>query len=180
MLQHSRAWLLTAGVDFAVAERHMVEYLTSPQIINVPLRPPHCAGVTIWREHWIPVLDFIDLAQANPPPAAAGALVHVVVLAYQFAPGEALHHGALVVRAPPREALVSDAMACPLPDDLGALQRWACACFSLEGKAIPIVDVTRLFSGISEVLPFPIQSDTSLPHLAVPHALSAAGRLVSL
>ena len=143
MLQHSRAWLLTANVDFAVAERHMVEYLLSPQIINVPLRSAHCAGVTIWRERWIPVLD---LARANPQPIAQAEHVHVVVLAYQFAPGQELHHGALVVRAPPREALVSDAMACPLPDDLAALQDIACACFAHEKKAIPVVDVTRLFS----------------------------------
>ena len=37
MLQQSRAWLLKADVDFAVAERHMVEYLLSPKIIDVPL-----------------------------------------------------------------------------------------------------------------------------------------------
>ena len=147
MLQHSRAWLLTANVDFAVAERHMVEYLLSPQIIDVPLRSAHCAGVTIWRERWIPVLD---MACVKPTPAVAGAPTHVVVLAYQFAPGEALHHGALVVHAPPREALVSDAMACPLPDNLAALQHLVCACFSLEEKAIPVVDVTRLFSCIPE------------------------------
>lgn len=144
MLPQARAWLLTAGVDFAIAERHMVEYLRSPQILEVPLRPPHCAGVTIWRERWIPVLD---MAQINPAPSTAGAPVHVVVLAYQFAPGEALHHGALVVHTRPREAWVSDAMACPLPDDLAALQHLACACFSLDEKAIPVVDVTRLFSG---------------------------------
>ena len=143
MLQQSRAWLLTADVDFAIAERHMVEYATSPHIIAVPLRPPHCAGVTIWRERWIPVLD---LACVNPTPGVDGAPAHVVVLAYQFAPGEVLHHGALVVRSPPREALVSDAMSCPLPDDLAVLQHWVCACFSLEEKAIPVVDVTRLFS----------------------------------
>lgn len=143
MLQQSRAWLLTAGVDFAIAERHMVEYLLSPQIIDVPLRPPHCSGVMIWRERWIPVLD---MAQANPEPGGEGELTHVVVLAYQFAPGEALHHGALVVRAPPREALVTDAMACAPPDDLAALQHLVCACFAHEEKAIPVVDVTRLFS----------------------------------
>ena len=143
MPQQSRAWLLKADVDFAVAERHMVEYLLSPQIIDVPLRPAHCSGVTVWREHWIPVLD---LARANPQPTAQAAQVHVVVLAYQFAPGEELHHGALVVRAPPREALVNDAMACPLPDDLDALQDLACACFAHEKKAIPVVDVMRLFS----------------------------------
>ncbi len=143
MLQHARAWLLTADVDYAIAERHMVEYVTSPHIIAVPLRPPHCVGVTIWRERWIPVLD---LARIDPTSDTDGEFAHVVVLAYQFAPGEALHHGALVVRAPPREALVNDAMACPLPDDFAALQHLVCACFSLEEKAIPVVDVMRLFS----------------------------------
>lgn len=143
MSRQHRAWLLASGTEFAVAERHMVEYVLSPHIVDVPLRPPHCAGVAIWRERWIPVLD---LAAANASPTD-GHTARAIVLAYQLAPGQPLQHGAVAVHAPPRETWVSDDMACAPPEDLiKRLRQSLVSCFSLHGTPVPIVNVARLFS----------------------------------
>jgi hypothetical protein len=69
-----------------------------------------------------------------------------VVLAYQEAPGEPLRYGALLVRAAPLEVFAADDMACPLPVDPEVFRYFACSCFALDDKAIPVLDTARLFA----------------------------------
>lgn len=145
MPSQSRAWVLDlgAGRHVSAGNHHVIEYLLSPAIIPVPLVPAHCAGLMVWRERLIPVIDLAPVLHVGET-AAPGR--RAVVLAYQEAPRQPLRHGALLVCAAPFEVWVSDDMACPLPETPEALEYIARSCFGYEGRAIPILDVARLFS----------------------------------
>jgi chemotaxis signal transduction protein len=141
-----RAWLLDVGGGYRVAApAHLVvEYLLASETMAVPCTPVHCPGVLLWRERLIPV---VDLALVLPARGAATAgWRHTVVLAWQDAPGQPVKYGALVVRAAPSEALVTDDMASVLPEDAAVFGYIANACFMHEERPIPILDVARLFA----------------------------------
>lgn len=152
MTQRSRAWLMDVGADHRIAAGapHVVEYLVDPQALPVPRTPPHCAGLMIWRERMIPVIDFARPATGDAISPARRA----VVLAYQDAPGQALRYGALRISAVPAEVWVSDDMAgAPegIPETFRPLAR---ACIVHDDRVIPILDVKRLFDS-----PMPEASD---------------------
>lgn len=142
----ARAWLLDVGGGYRIAApAHLVvEYLLAAETMTVPCTPAHCPGVLLWRERLIPV---VDLAPVLPASGATSApWRHAVVLAWQDAPGKPISHGALVVRTLPAETLVTDDMACPLPEDAAVFGFIANACFLHEERPIPVLDVARLFT----------------------------------
>lgn len=139
-----RAWLLDVGGEYRLAApAHLVvEYLLVLEIVPVPCTPVHCPGVLLWREHLIPV---VDLAPLLPTPGTTGQRF-AIVFAWQDAPGQPLEYGALVVHAAPSEALVTDDMACALPDDAAVFGHIANACFMHAERRVPVLDVARLFA----------------------------------
>lgn len=146
MTSTARAWLMDVGAGFRVAAggHQVVEYLLSPETVNLPLTPAHCRGVMIWREQMIPVVDLAPLLPGGETRVHGWR--RAVVLAYQEAPGEPLHYGALLVRAAPLEVIASDDMACPLPGDPDVFRYFACSCFAHDDKAVPVLDTARLFA----------------------------------
>ncbi len=146
MSSSSRAWVLDLGAGQRVAAggRHIVEYLLSPESVRVPLVPAQCVSLMVWRERLIPLIDLAPVLQ--PRVAAAPGCPRAVVLAHQAAPRESLSYGALLVRAAPFEAWVSDDMARPLPEEPYAFRHFSCSCFDHEGTAVPILNVAWLFS----------------------------------
>jgi chemotaxis signal transduction protein len=139
----SRAWVMDVGEDVQVAagSPHVVEYLLAPETIDIPRTPRHCAGLLVWRERMIPVIDLARLF-AGWRTASQRA----VILAYQESPGQPLRYGALLVRSAPTETWVSDDMACALPQTHEVFRHFARACFANEDRAIPILDTRRLFT----------------------------------
>jgi chemotaxis signal transduction protein len=133
-----------AGFRVAAGGHQVVEYLLSPETVNLPLTPAHCRGVMIWREQMIPVVDLAPLLPGGE--ARVHGWRRAVVLAYQPAPGEPLRYGALLVRAAPFEVFADDGMACPLPGEPEVFRHFACSCFAHDNKAIPILDTARLFA----------------------------------
>jgi chemotaxis signal transduction protein len=131
-------------VRLAAGAYNVVEYLLSPATMNLPRTPVHCPGVMLWRERMIPVVDLAPVLAGRGGPA--GGWSRAVVLAWQDAPGEALKHGALIVRAAPVEVFVADDMACPLPEQPAALRHFANSCFGHHDEAIAVLDVVRLFA----------------------------------
>jgi chemotaxis signal transduction protein len=129
------------GRHVAAGVPHVVEYLLTTKPLRVPMTPRHCAGLMLWRGQLIPVIDLAPLFGA---PRADTR--RAVVLAYQEAPGQALHYGALLVEAAPVEVWVSDDMAGPLPDTTELLRQFTRACFVRQDRAIPILDTRRLFT----------------------------------
>jgi len=141
----TRAWLLDLGDGWraAVGAYPMVEYVLAPAIRPIPLSPAHCPGLMVWREQLIPVLDPARLMGLTPD--TGGKALRAVILAWQRVAGEALHHGALLVRSAPVEIAVSDDLACPLPDRPEILRTIALSCFTHEDRAVPVLNVVRLF-----------------------------------
>ncbi len=146
MTRTSRAWVMDVGAGWQVAAGapHVVEYLLAPETIDVPRAPGHCAGLLIWRDQIIPVIDFAPPSvERRAPPAPPR---RAVILAYQEGPAQALRFGALLVTAAPTEAWVSDDMAGPLTQMPALFRPVARACFVQQDRAIPILDTRRLFT----------------------------------
>ncbi len=144
MASASRAWVFNVcdGQHVAAGARHVVEYLVAPETTAVPLAPVHVAGLLYWRERYIPVVDLAPLFGAQVDESRRRA----VVIAYQNAPGEPLQHGALLVGAAPMEVQVDDGMASELPATPLSLRHVARACFRLDDRIVPILDMRRLFA----------------------------------
>lgn len=157
MAEARRAWVMDVGDGVAVAAgtAHVVEYLLAADPMPVPRAPEHCAGLIVWRERLIPVIDLARLLTGRDN--APGPHRRAVILAYQQAAGRPLQYGALFVTAAPTQTSVSDDMACALPDTQPALAHIARACFTHQDQAVAILDPRQLF-------------DRPLPTALVPEA----------
>jgi chemotaxis signal transduction protein len=146
MAHTSRAWVMDVGAGQRVAAgvAHVVEYLLAPETIDVPRTPGYCAGLLIWRDHMIPVIDFASPPLARKTPLAGTR--RAVILAYQEAPAQPLRFGALLVTATPTETWVSDDMAGQLEQMPAMFRQVARACFVQQDQTIPILDARQLFT----------------------------------
>jgi len=142
----SRAWVMDIGGGRRVATgtHQVVEYLLSPETLALPVAPPNCPAVLIWRERIVPAVDLVPLLPR--PEAARRTWSGAVILPYQQAPGKPLQYGALLVYAAPQEVWVSNDTACSLPEQMAAFAYFTCACFAHADEAIPVLDSFRLFS----------------------------------
>lgn len=140
------AWVMDVGdgVTVAAGTAHVAEYLVAAEPIPLPRTPAHCAGVMVWRDRLIPVIDLARLLTGRRSPP--GPHRRAVILAYQEAAGRPLQYGALYVAGAPTRTAVSDDMACALPDAQPALPHLARACFSYRDKAVAILDPGALFA----------------------------------
>lgn len=148
MARTSKAWVMDVGAGWRVAAGgpHVVEYLLVADVLSVPGVPRHCAGLLIWRERLIPLLDLEPLLAPRGEALSPGRSRRAVVLAYQEAPGQPLSYGALLVGAAPDELWVSDDMAAALPHMPQAFRHIARACFAEDDRSVPILDVQQLFA----------------------------------
>jgi len=150
-----RAWVMDVGDGVAVAAgtAHVVEYLLAADPMPVPRAPEHCAGLIVWRERLIPVIDLARFLTGRD--SAPGPHRRAVILAYQQAAGRPLQYGALFVAAAPTQTSVSDDMACALPDTQPALAHIARACFTHQDQAVAILDPRQLFDRPLPTAPAP-------------------------
>lgn len=146
------AWVMDVGDGLTVAAgtTHVAEYLLAADPSPLPRTPAHCAGLMLWRDRLIPVIDLARLLTGR-----RGAQRRAVVLAYQQAPGRPLEYGALYVAGAPVQTAVSDDMACALPDAQPALAQIARACFAFHERAVPIIDPGALFTRPLPAAPAP-------------------------
>jgi chemotaxis signal transduction protein len=138
------------GRAAAFAEHCAVALIETPPVYEVPGASPHCLGLIEWTGRLIPLLDLRMMVdhQESEDCAMPG---HVLVLAWQPAPGEALHYGAVCAPTLVTAARVSDAQCCAPPEDAPLLASIAAASFEHDGCSVPILDTRRLFSAsISE------------------------------
>ncbi len=147
-MTQARAWILPAGAgkQAAVGNRHMMQYIAAAEVklVPLPLAPRYAAGLMVWRQQILPVIDIAELLE---PGKNTGTTAGIMVLAYQEGPGEPLKHGAVALCAAPKNVWVSNDMARPIPGDHVVWRSLAVACFSHEGRLAPVLDVARLFSG---------------------------------
>jgi hypothetical protein len=121
-----------------------IALVDSPTVVTVPGSPYYCVGLMAWEGRQLPLLDLDTLLRAYPngaPPATG----HVLVLAYQSAPGQALQYGAVCARSLVRMVEVADSQGCELPGDSDLWPWIALSCFEHEGRPVPVLDTARLF-----------------------------------
>lgn len=129
----------------AFAPHTTMALVDSPEVVPVPGAPYYCMGLIPWQDGHVPLLDLNTLLRAYPggeraPPG------HVLVLAWQEAPGAPLQYGAVCARSLVQMVEVTDDQACELPDDSDLWPWIAVSCFQHEGQAVPIIDTARLFA----------------------------------
>lgn len=143
MSESRYAWLLPCGNDYqiAMAEYQMVEFVPSPKCIEVPLTPPHCRNGLVWRKRFVPLIDLARLAGASN----SGTMYGVTIIACQPHAHAPLRYLAIRNTASPSRVLVSDEQACALPEEYPhAWLELTLSCVSIQGRATPILDLTRL------------------------------------
>jgi len=162
MLAEERsAWSLDFGANLraVVGGQHLAEYLSKPQVTEVPLAPLYTLGVLTWRERLIPLIDLARLYENNlnhhePGAQAMGA----IVLAYRETPTGSLQYGALALANAPREINVRDDMTCELPVQPVFWSAIAASCITYENQAVPILRVRNIFTQLLQAEPNNIAS----------------------
>ena len=122
-----------------------IALIDSPPVVEVPGSPYYCHGLIGWKGRWLPLLDLNVLLRAYPEPGAP-ASGHVLVLAYQEAPGRPLEYGAVCARLLVRMIEVADSQRCELPRDSDLWPWVSLSCFEHEGHAVPVLDTRCLFA----------------------------------
>jgi chemotaxis signal transduction protein len=146
-IPRAKAYLLEYRPDCFVAfPAHTgVELVDQPVFLPVPGMPYFCLGLMAWQGRRIPLLD-LDRLLTGPSVGANPLIGHVLVLAYQSAPGRALDYGAVLAPSLIRMIEVLDSQQCALPADIDALLRTALSCFEFEARPVPVLDTARVFS----------------------------------
>lgn len=140
------AWVLTLDEQLraAVSERELVHLIEKPLLLKVPMSPSYCQHVVAWNNTLLPAMDLSSWlmgrsSQLTQPIAG--------VFAYQSKPGANPDYGVLLLSSIPTRATVTDELACGLPKKPSSWRTVAISCFQQNKKAIPILDLSYIFSG---------------------------------
>lgn len=122
-----------------------VELVESPRLVPVPGMAHFCRGLVAWQGRQLPLIDLqAYLGGADAP--AAFPFSHVLVVAYQVAPGVAIDYGAFCAPFLIRMVEVVDSDQCPLPLGQACWDSVAISCFLHQGRAIPVLDPSCIFT----------------------------------
>lgn len=132
------------GSHVAFAPHVTVGLVDQPKLVTVPGAPYYGLGLIAWGGAHIPLLDLESLLRAFPK-GKTQVIGHVLVLAFQRAPGRPLEHGAVCAPHLVRTVEVADSQHCALPADSDLWPHTAIACFQFEGAAVPVLDTALLF-----------------------------------
>ena len=122
-----------------------VELVESPRLVPVPGMAYFCRGMLAWQGRQLPLIDLqAYLGGADAP--AAPPFSHVLIVAYQVAPGVAIDYGAFCAPSLIRMVEVVDGDQCPLPGGQACWTGIAISCFLHRGRAIPVLEPSRIFT----------------------------------
>lgn len=137
-------WLISfsGGAQAVIGQRELLHLIERPEAYEVPCAPAYCRKILPWSEDMLPVFDVGAWSDHR-----ATDIQDPVVAIVGFMPdGDAVPAlGALLLSATPRRIEVDDAWACAIPPPLTRWRRISCACFEGDGRALPILDLKRLF-----------------------------------
>lgn len=144
---HAKAYLLeySHGCFVAFPAHTGVELIDQPKFVMVPGMPYFCRGLMAWQGRRLPVLD-LDKLLTGPEVPGSPSVGHVLILAYQSAPGRAVEYGAVLAPSLIQMIEVVDSQQCELPADIEGLPRLSLSCFEYEGQAVPVLDTARIFA----------------------------------
>lgn len=133
------------GCFVAFAAHATIGLIDSPAVVPVPGAPYYCLGLMAWQGRQLPLLDLNTLLRAYPDEEAPAA-GHVLVLAYQRAPGRPLDYGAVCAPWLVRMIEVADSQQCELPGDSDLWPWISLSCFEHDGQAVPVLDTSAVFA----------------------------------
>lgn len=129
------------GYRAAVGMRELIHLIDVPSSFVVPCTPAYCHSVLFWQGKLLPLMDV-----ACRLGGAVQDAPYVAVVGYQQKRGEYPQFGAIQMASPPTQVAVSDEQACKLPDEIQGWDKLAISCFEYNGTAVPVLNLTRLFS----------------------------------
>lgn len=121
----------------------LVEY---PEFVTVPGAAHYAYGLLTWQDSRLPLLDLNALLHADFSAELCAAPRYALILAYQNVARGPLAFGAIGLATLPQTVAVRDEAQCELPGDSSLWPQLALSCFQHEGKAVPILSTSRIFS----------------------------------
>jgi chemotaxis signal transduction protein len=145
---HATAYLLEYSKNrFVAFPAHTgVELVDQPKVVMVPGQPSFCLGLMPWQGGQRIALIDLERLLKDHEGQDSPSIGHVLVLAYQSVPGQALQYGAVLAPFLIRMIEVTDRQQCALPLEMETLARISLSCFEYHGQAVPILDTARIFS----------------------------------
>ena len=137
------AWVLDFGMGYraAVGRRELFHLIDVPTSYIVPCTPAYCRRVLFWQGKLLPLMDMSSRMGGTEQNAP-----YIAVVGYQLKRGEHPQFGAIQMTSPPSQVAVSDEQACAIPDELRGWRELAISCFDLNGNAVPILNLNRIFN----------------------------------
>lgn len=138
-----KAWILTVpgGYQIAVSVYEMIEYVLHPQVYPLPACANYCHMAAVWRNRFIPMLQYQQLFGARHQQK----VTKLGVLAYQAS--ESVEYAAIEIVKPPYLTVVDDAQMCDLPEYIGGdIRELFSSCMTVGNIPTPILDTTMIFS----------------------------------
>jgi hypothetical protein len=140
------AWIvpLPGNVWIAVGNLELVHVLPDMPARSVIADAPAFLNEAIsWDGSTIPVFD---AGRFNRGIEKISETVYYGVLRYRPTPSGPQQFGAMKMTAIPQRVAVDDQMACDLPESHHHWRPYSVSCFTLDGRAVPVLDLARLFS----------------------------------
>lgn len=146
MISTARAWLLDfgKGLQAAVGLHEMSQVMLSVDLLAVPCTPVYCSEVFIFQNRILPALDVAGLLEGQKIYRSEQNVIGIAI--YQKSPTESVRYGGLHLATLPLSIFVDNEQACDLPAHQQYWSPFAISCFSRNEVAIPILDLTRLFT----------------------------------
>lgn len=122
-----------------------VELVESPRLVPVPGMANFCRGLVAWQGRHVPLID-LQAYLSGTDSSASARFSHVLMVAYQVAPGAAIDYGAFCAPFLIRMVEVVDSDQCPLPVGQTCWDGIAISCFLHQGRVIPVLEPSRIFT----------------------------------
>lgn len=136
----------TRGRQIALPVHTTYALIEQPTFVAVPGAAQYAYGLMTWQDSRLPLLDLNTLLHPDQGAPLTAAPNYALVVAYQREPKSPLEFGAIGLAGLPRTIAIGDEAQCELPGDSRLWPLLTLSCFEHEGRAIPILDTTRIFS----------------------------------
>jgi chemotaxis signal transduction protein len=153
----SRAWILELNNSFevCVAGEELRHLLTEPRMHQIPHTPQFCQYLLEWDERMLPLFDLGAWLQTGNETVSlieqeyAQKNMVFAVLGYNQS-STRIAYGAIALSRPPTLTFVKDSEFTDLNDSLLEKKGIINSNFKYQNRAIPIINIKRIFSDLFE------------------------------
>ncbi len=147
-MSKAAAWIMKVGESFfaSVSQMELVHIVNNPRYIEIPGAPDYCCNIIVWNDNILPVIDFSCLINSTTNSTTCDV---AAVIIYRDSNNEIQYGGINLANSPELE-YVDNSQSCEFPAHTKALQTISLSCFkSKSGYEVPILDMNKIFTGIS-------------------------------